>query len=253
MGVLFTVAGSQYLNMGVNIPSLNNVGAATIMGWVYMTTLPPALPDPQNKYMLLGLSIGPGSDPRTDSSRMEIEIQNPSHFNGVSRLLDTDVFAQSVSTPDGQFVIGTPVHVAFTANYQTGAVKLYTNGRLVMEASIVWNGGLGNTSATNSACGAAGSEEGLQSEFTDGTYEDLRVYNRELTPDEILTIYNTQGIDGIVRGLQQRYELQDNATGKTTASSAPADSAIQGFNLSSSPSSPVFQPSIAPTYRRRLP
>ena len=47
----------------------------------------------------------------------------------------------------------------------------------------------------------------------DGAAEDVRIYDRTLSPDEILTIYNSRGRDGIALGRVAQYLLNEGAPG----------------------------------------
>jgi hypothetical protein len=70
----------------------------------------------------------------------------------------------------------------------------------------------GNTSATNPKVLSIGANEDFLSGFWSGDIEDCRIYHRQL-PQEIETIVNSKGRDGIVSGLQVRYPLLDGAIG----------------------------------------
>jgi hypothetical protein len=45
--------------------------------------------------------------------------------------------------------------------------------------------------------------------------EDVRVYTRALSPNELETIFAAQGVDGIASGLHFKWGLNENAPGVT--------------------------------------
>lgn len=253
MSVEFSKALSQGLRAGTNIPSLNNVAGATIMGWIFNKTLPVGV----NKYTLTGTSVGPPPGV-TPNSRLEIELKNDpgggviAQYTIVSRALDGD--ADSIDgSPDNSGIVGFAQHVVATCDFNTRQVKLYVNGVLI-NTGTAGSMTAGNTSATNGKAASIGCEEDALDEFADSFIEDVRHYNRVLSADEIQTIYECQGVDGIVFGLQQRYELQAGFDGQSVSEISPQDSAQQMLNASvPTASSPLYRNSIAPTFRRRLP
>lgn len=241
---------------GIDIPSLNNVAGATLCAWVRLNSLPPVGVDPTDKYAPISISKGPPSAFPTNDSRIEMEIENDPgplpKINVVARTLDADG-GNSLSSASGEIIAGTVYHIAVVADYTNMVLMIFKNGveliRQVMSGMTA-----GNTSATNSASGAIGSEDSGSPEQLDGYLEDERIYSRVLTPEEIQTIYECQGIDGIVRGLEQRYELQDNASNVLLSNSTPDNSGSQpGFNAFVTAGTPRYAESIAPTFRRRLP
>jgi hypothetical protein len=252
----------QAIRIGTNIPSLNNVAGASIACWIRPRTIPPGPGPDSDKYSPMASSVGPPTGGLNGTSRIEIEVQSNdtgtlAHLNIVSHITDTDP-SSTVSSADGTVLAGQTIHAVVTADFNARLANIYKNGVLIASGILV-NGTAGNTSATNGKVGAIGSEDDSQpfsdaGEFFDGHIEDARLYSRVLTADEVQTLYECQGIDGIVFGLQQRYELQDNAANINVSNSSPADSAQQQLNGNVPPGngSPTYQESIAPTYRRRL-
>jgi hypothetical protein len=242
------------VRQALDIPSLRNTTGGSMMCWFNLFSLPPAAPDPSDKYCLVASSVGPPPGV-TNTSRLEIEIETDpgpeSHFNIVARSLDGSG-GGIISSPDGGIVPGTKSHVAITVDYVLGVGRIYQNGQLLTEQVVPGAWGT-PTSDTNGMVGSIGTEDSGTPEFVHGLLEDVRIYNRVLTADEIMTIYNCQGVDGIVRGLQQRYEFQDRSNGSVMGQGQAFDSARQQLNASQLTGSPTFRESIFPTYRRRLP
>lgn len=258
MSVLFSSATSDSIRQGVNIPSLNNVPGASLTCWFTANSLPPGPADPATKYTLVSSGAGPpGIPPLTNRSRIEIEIENdpaagrPAGFNIVCRALDSDSNSD-VPGPSNTVPIGVPTFVVITVDYTSREAKVYKNGILI-GSGIGANLTAGNTSPTNGDDGSIGSEDSGTPELFNGWIEDARVYSRALSANEILTMYTCEGIDGIVLGLEQRYELQSGFGGQLVSQVSPQDSARQLLNGSLPGGVPIYAPSITPTFRRRLP
>ena len=250
------IPSQQTIRCGLSIPSLNNVAGSTQMGWLVINSLPPG-PDPDHKYAPISSSIGPPPGV-TFQSRAEIEVEDlPSsgvfaRYNIVCRALDSD--AESIiSSANNVVMLGVRQHVATTIDFNTRECKIYLNGVLIA-TGIGANLTAGNSDNTDGKVMALGSEDDGLSEFFDGRLEDARQYDRVLSADEIQTIYECEGVDGIAFGLQQRYELQSGFEGQNVSQLSPQDSAAQQLNASvTSANSPVYRESIGPTFRRRLP
>ena len=81
----------------------------------------------------------------------------------------------------------------------------------------------------------------------DGIVDDVRVYDRALSPAEVETMYATGGPDGIVSGLKFRADFREGAPGVTATDvkdRGPDDHAITVVN------SPVFAESFVRGVRR---
>ena len=78
-------------------------------------------------------------------------------------------------------------HLAATRNSSTGALKIYLDGVLVNTATGS-TGDVSNTSTSNARIGLEYHSGGYGA---NATYYDTRVYSRELSASEILSIYNS--------------------------------------------------------------
>lgn len=250
------IPAQESIRQGLSIPSLNFVSGASLCCWFNADTLPPGPAPDDDKYSLIASSIGapPGT---TNSSRIEIEIQNTpgsgitARFNIVCRAQDSDA-STTFSSANDTAPIGTRTFVVVTVDYVTRTGTIYKNGQIL---ALGTGGSLtpGNTDNTNGKVGAIGSEDEGSLEWFDGRIEDARVYSRVLTADEVQTMYECEGVDGIVFGLQQRYELQSGFEGQAATAVSAQDSAQQQLNGSVINGSPTYRESIGPTFRRRLP
>jgi hypothetical protein len=239
----FVFASNDSLRQGVQIPSLNNVGASSVTFWVRTKTIP--------SLMCPAAWSVSGASP-TGTSRLQTAIDSAlgPGYAIQTRVLDGD--AQAVLNANNQATAGILDFIAMTFNCQTLALKIYKNAVLVASGTATGNTA-GNTSATNSAAGQISGNEDSGSLFLDGDIEDVRLYNREITPDEITTMFVCAGVDGIVFGLQQRYCLDDGFVGQTMLARNPTDVGFRCIDASVSSGSPTYAPALATTYRRRVP
>lgn len=250
------IPAQESIRQGLSIPSLNNVSGASLACWFNADTLPPGPPPDDDKYSLVTSSIGPPPG-TTSSSRLEIEIQNTpgsgitARFNIVCRALDSDG-ASTIPSANNLVPLGVRTFVVATMNYTTRTGIIYVNGQLVV-SGVAGSMTAGNTDNTNGKVGALGSEDDGSLEWFDGRIEDARIYSRVLSPDEVQTMWECEGVDGIVFGLQQRYELQSGFEGQAATAISAQDSAQQQLNGSVTNGSPTYRESIGPTFRRRLP
>ncbi len=69
------------------------------------------------------------------------------------------------------------------------------------------------------------------SEYYPGTLDDMRIYDRALSPEEVATIYAARGTDGIVDGLVSRWLMNEGSEGSAASGAGNVrDSAINANN-----------------------
>lgn len=100
--------------------------------------------------------------------------------------------------------IGTRIHLAFV-NLRSTRGKLYFNG-------IEEGDNSGSSTPTSPNTLAVGGTNGV-SDNANGDMEDIRVYNRELSAQEIKNIYGANGLDLIYDGLINRWALTSKGDG----------------------------------------
>ena len=128
---------------------------------------------------------------------------------------------------------------------------LYHNGLSVTVSTLDSPSGSYDSDAASSLVLGARGVLVIDREFT-GSIEDVRMYDRILNPAEILTIYNSRGIDNILSGLVTRWPLIREAVG-TVASGAGSVFDISGNNVHATPvGSPTYAESIVRLVRRLI-
>jgi len=167
-----------------------NPANATITFWVFINTLNTFT----NRFI--------GSDSKW-------EVRAGDGFTGDWRFLsefyssDVDPALPAISTTIVQ--ANTWYHIATTVDSSLFHT-IYVNG--VLEGSQT---GLEVPTGTTLSIGDRFG--GPANQCTNGILEDMRVYTRVLSADEIATIYACRGTDTIVQGLQNRWLLNEGAEG----------------------------------------
>ena len=245
-------APGDALTLGLNLPTLNGASGCTMMSWTDLDAMPN--PDVDDFAGFFEISIGPPPGV-SNVSRVAFEIGNRApagtqiEYGVIVRAPDSNGQEVNSGAGSGQ---GGLVHVAITIDLITKIITFYKNGQAITAAfapSIV-DPAFENTNSKVAAIAAA---DDSSREFIDGRLEDLRVYNRVLSANEIQTIFECQGVDGIVLGLRHRFELQSGPAGSTFLGISAQDSAELARDAVVSSGSPTYAESIAPTFRRRLP
>lgn len=172
---------NDYVNLGTNLSMLQNVPAATVAGWVKMSSLPAS-----GAYREL-VSISVGNPTPTNTSRVALSLVGDGAAADVfvgGR--STDEEAQKNLTADANLTAGTWYHVAATIDFQNNSIKIYKNGSLSASAMVAFSSPL--TADTASACAALGSQDMGGSNFFAGLLDDVRIYCRALSVTEIQSL-----------------------------------------------------------------
>lgn len=92
----------------------------------------------------------------------------------------------------------------------------------------------------------------LDNDEFEGALYDIRLYDRELTAAEVLTIYNSRGKDSIVYGMTNRWTLDEGANGTTLSGTGVVkDRGARQINWSSVSGAPDYVYDADLTPRRR--
>lgn len=159
---------------------LQNVSAFTISAFINIDTYPGAGAFED----IVFFSNANGAN----SARATFAIGSAGEISIGGRRADTDAFSRYVSNAS-PLALNTTYHVATTVNFASGTpnVHLYVNGA---EVPITTQGAFSAGTATaNTATVAArvGAQGGGAAEFIDGTIDDVKIWQRELTPAQIAT------------------------------------------------------------------
>lgn len=192
----FVAAANQFMTTGADALT-DNLAAISICGWVSAPTATTMtlLGKGNGTVGLKGWEIGWST---TNTLRWILDCTNIAAWDSPAQAARC-FFAMT------QIKNGTP----------PVAPLLYINGAPVAVVTLI------------APVGAAGSDTGGAIRFAvsrragttllTGNMEDMRIYNRILSPQEVSTIYAARGVDGIVSGLLHRYPLDDRAPGATAA------------------------------------
>lgn len=204
MAIKFTRASSTYVLLGAN-GLLNNVSGACICGWVNHASSSPFL----NGDRILDI----GTSGAADDTRFALGIQDSGVLYVSARTLAAD--AASIRNDTTVLSNNTLYHVAANVNFVTRLIYFYVNGAFSSTPSAgSWTAG--NTENINSISSAIGSSPAGARFWMDGTLDDVRLYNRMLSANEMQAVFACRGSDAIFYGLQTRYLMDEKQTDYTT-------------------------------------
>jgi hypothetical protein len=206
---------SQAVQIAAGRPFHKNVAAGTLMAWVKQAAFT------GTSMAIVGFFGG------LATTRAKITlIGAPANAIQIrARSLDTDAGSNvQTVTP---VVVGELTHIAAVIHYNQRTGIIYINGAANV-IGIFSTMTASNTSNTNNTNGFFGSGETGTADEYNGLLEDVRIYDRALSEDEIATIVATQGKDGIWSGLQGRWPCMDRPPG-VAASGAVQDISLNSF------------------------
>jgi len=173
----------DYVDLGSDLSILQNVSEATLTAWVKADTL-----SASERY-IVGISKNNSGTP-TLISRAFVLLSDSDEVKAGGRSADGED-AQFVTTTTSPISTGTWYHIATVINYANDSVTIYVNGQSQAATGTV-NFSQNTTSNTASTSNAVGSEDDGSSSFFDGVIDDVRIWNRALTADEIKTEYGSK-------------------------------------------------------------
>lgn len=192
-----TFNGSTQYGRIANNTIFNVTPNVTIMGWVY-TTGTSAMQRIASRYL----------NGATANEQYGIDV-----FNMMPRFLVGTTGAMSTAT-GGTITTNRWYHVCGVYNGAT--MLVYLDG--VQVGSTTRSGTI--TSSTGVFSFGADYNGTTATEFLTGSLEDIRIYGRALSAQEVQTISVLKGADGIANGLIIRLPLNTAAIGTTLAASA---------------------------------
>lgn len=124
--------------------------------------------------------------------------------------------------------INTQYHVVFTISGGNQA-QVFVNG--LLENSLT----ISPTEAPSATTFWIGNRSGAPAgQCFNGVMDDLRVYNRVLSANEVETIYNAKGSDHIHYGLVNKWLLNEGAVGATVSGTGAVKDITNTFNATPS-------------------
>jgi hypothetical protein len=168
--------GNDRIDLGSNLSILQNVSQASLTAWVNANSFV-AYP------VIVANSIGNGA--ATSTSRAELFL-NGSNVSCGGRAGDGESEQAVITT--AALNGGTWYHLACLIDYANDTATVYINGvAQAMTGTISFTAG--STANTASRSNAIGAEENGGSNWFDGKIDDVRIYNRALTANEVSQIY----------------------------------------------------------------
>jgi hypothetical protein len=232
-------SSSEWVNIGNNLLTTQNVPGVTICGWA----IPESTSSFGSAHSFIASSIGTS----TTSSRVLIfqSVASPSLWSCGGRRLDTDGFSALF---DNAVSVANLVHVGAVFDFANSSLVFYENGVSVASSSPGWGGNTSNTAGQRTALGA--NDDG-GSEYYDGRIQDLRMYNRALSAGEMGTIYAARGHDNLLYGLIHRWKLMELSPGTSASLANSIRDACIGERHGSPNNTPTYREALVSVRRRR--
>ena len=230
----FNLGASGYIRVP-NSPTLNTPNGFTIDTWINPSAdggaqdIASKWDDPTGQWSWIFKLHNDGS------RRLRIEISRGGDHNALGDLEGTTVLP-----------LNTWSHVAATYDRASGLIRLYVNGVVDGETSARFPNTAINNSATDILIGAVNGQISSPGEFFQGMIDEVELYNRALTPDELAAIFAAgnggtckptcatppQGMIGWWPGDGNTNDLVNNHPGVANNEvSYPTGQVAQSFNL----------------------
>jgi hypothetical protein len=196
MSVEFASDTGQYISFGAK-SSLDNLNTMSVCAWVYPDTLPDV--DAGFDFIVAKLS--------DDAAGWLLSLGDSTYYSKTNALL----YSVNYSNPalsvgrwfsaDNSISVGAWQHICVTIDKSNSANDpiMYVNGVSIAITEVETPSGT-ITSDSTSVVEVGGSVLGAH-HSVDGKITDARIYNRILTPAEVLAIYEGRGRDNIINGL----------------------------------------------------
>lgn len=224
MSITFSAASSQEIDAGTEYAVMRTT--FSISFWVRTTQVGSDVP-----WQAPGVT---GSEETGGNDDVMIGILDASGHIGicVGTGTPTDVFNKTTTVVN----TGAWFHVALTRDASTGQVNVYCNGSLEDTSTR----GTGTIGTTWVSIGKNDTTAGTDV-FLNGTVDDVRVYDRVLSQNEVNALCSCRGGDDIAYGLVHRYRMDESYPSSTV--STTYDQA--GTNDSTGVNSPVYAEHLA--------
>ena len=186
--------------------SVKNQSVRTLEVWIYSNTL-------GKPVIFEGTPEG--------NSRLRIDVTTNGSITLAGRRLDADSYTIFATSSTGAITTGVWYNITGIYDGNTGNHKIYKNGLDITVSSSGTTGAFSNTNPLNTFIGFSGAS------FS-GTIDEVRIYNRVLSAEEIRYLYNRGGPVGYWKfdegGGQTAFDSTENnndgCLGLTTAADA---------------------------------
>jgi len=178
---------NDYVDLGADLSILKGVSGATLAAWIKADS-PTAISYPEG--IIVGFSVNnPGSS--TKSSRASLSIIEELDNYKVIAAGRTGGAAESLQkaiTPAAAVYPGTWYHVAAVLDYANDLITIYVDGRKIISQKVNFPGRAAHKSV--SSYSKIGSEEDGSFSCFNGIIDEVMIFNRALSEDEIKAVKN---------------------------------------------------------------
>lgn len=208
----FEASNNEYFE---SISSVSSSSNGTVCFWVYIES------ETANNYRLIG-----------NHNNAEVRFFYVSPANRPTNATCAVDYLGFFYHDAGNYIsINTWHHLAATWTSGTSKV-LFQNGVALTGSSS------SGTDSNSSDTMLIGSSQSDTAQSFDGKAEDIRLYDRVLSDEEIATIYKARGIDNILDGLISKYTFSEVSPGSNWSGS----SSLKDLSGSQNHASPVTSP-----------
>ncbi len=187
--------GTNHLNLGTGV----NVSGGTqmsISGWVYLDSdVGP------NDNRIISKGVGTGANDVVWALRVSQSSDRPQFSVRIGG-------AAQITSLAGVATLAQNVWHHLVGVYNNGTIEIWSNGVLQNTRAVV----AGNLD-TNADQTWIGDQPTSDNRPLDGRVTDVRIYNRALLPDDIVSIFNGHGVDGDATDIAYRWPLNEGAPG----------------------------------------
>lgn len=205
-----------YVDLQANCTLVQNVAAMSLCAWVNITNFPGSGETYISHFSTNGVA---------SVSRFGLSINQPtSGFRATCRRLDADALVALNDTT--VLSTGTWYHVALVADFTNALLTFYVNGATtVATAPAGWTGNTSNTASTR-GCHLARATQLLQ---IDGTVEDIKMWSRALTANEIENEYGARGRSINLPSMVNRHLFSGQSGTTATGTSIDLTKTVDGI------------------------
>jgi Domain of unknown function (DUF2341)/Concanavalin A-like lectin/glucanases superfamily/Carboxypeptidase regulatory-like domain len=179
----FSLANTQWIDLGRGRDYVNQQPAATLSGWCKPVF------DSVEKSTFGLINIGVGQEDSSISTRAGIEISDGYSLTARGRALDFDSNSQSLKLGEN-LVSNTWYFFTAVLNYASDSIYVYVDGTLRGKKHADFSEGL--TENTNSKFSAIGAQDNGDWNFFSGQLDEMRVKKGASSPDWIKMSYENQ-------------------------------------------------------------